>query len=168
MNNISNTIVSGLKFAALGAGIGLAAGVVKATVSGSSQASSSYPASLRDATHVSANDDAMNALVELSYLRYHAPSSYDDLATNMDRLLMSEAKVKKGASAEDRKAVTHWRMEAKRSSDKAVMAVRAFRTVVEKEHPGALTVYDEAAAAVQDIVNSSLHNVLIESSSMIT
>ena len=99
--SISEAVITGLKFAAVGAGLGAAAGIIKVTAFGPSEPNSSYPTSLREAKHVHAHDDAYNALGELSHLRYHAPETFDALTRNMDRLLMSETMVKSKASSGD-------------------------------------------------------------------
>lgn len=166
--SLSEAIVTGLKYAIVGAGIGGALGLVKTAAFSSADVKESYPTSLRNATEVHKRDEVYGALIELSHLRYRAPIFFDTLCTSMNMLVTCEEQTKKSSAANDRKAVVHWRFESKRAADAALNATRHFRSVIESDMPSALTVFDEAAAIVQDTVEGCLHNILMESASMLS
>lgn len=167
--SLSAAVSAAVKFGIVGAVAGAAAGVFKITMFGDdSEDMRGYPASLRASKNVLEHEEASLALTELSHLRYHVPDVYDDLVHNINRMLNAEQKSKENAKNMDRRAVTKWRMEAKRTSDAAIGLVRKFRAVVESDHPAALESFDQAAATISDIVTASLHNVLMDSAAMLS
>ena len=166
--SLSDAIYTSVKFALVGAGIGAGLGIGRVALFGSTDIKESYPTSLRQASHVQNNDELWNAMVELSYLRHRAPVFFDTLCRSMDRLLLCETTIKEKSASGDRKAVAHWRMQSKLASDAALKSTRLFRSVIEADMPQALTVFDESASCVQDVIDACLHNILMESTSMIT
>ena len=167
--SLTSAFTAALRFGVVGAGVGVLAGVLHSTLSGSSNETNmnGYPESLRAAKRVLNHDEGHIAMVELSHLRFHAPAKYDDLITNLERMLNAEAKSKENLKLMDRKGIIKWRMVAKRASDAVVQLTREFRAIVETEHPAALESFDTSAACITELVNASLHNVLMDSAEML-
>lgn len=164
--SLTSAFTSALRFGVVGLGVGVLAGVLHSTISGNNDDANvkkRYPESLRNAKRLLEHDEGHMSMVELSHLRFHAPEKYDDLITNLERMLNAEVKSKENLKLLDRKAVIKWRMVAKRASDNAIQLTREIRAIVETEHPAALESFDTSAACVTEMVNASLHNVLMDS-----
>lgn len=161
-----NAFQKSIKFASVGAGVGAVASIVHTLFedgggqNNDENKDSGDPLAGLDA--LKKRTDAMNAATELALLRFNHAVSFDRAMRAVNRLLVSYKKVKEAVKAGEVARVTKWQLEAQRSNSVAVENLRVFLAHVEERHPAAMENAEELLALLQEIIDETVTNVLME------